>query len=71
MNIMVALPGEQYFAIPRSELDKYAVPKDAFDKQVENNLAIADAAGSAEVEGQEERRPFVIRTQSAVMGVRG
>ena len=74
MNVMIALPGDQYYAVPREELEKYAVPKDQFERDVESNLSAADAeaASGGDVEGQEDRPPrFIIRTKTAVMGVRG
>jgi hypothetical protein len=59
MNIMIALPGDKYFAIPREVLEKHAVPKGEFDKEL--------AAQEPEVEGQE----YEVRRPPAITGVRG
>jgi hypothetical protein len=87
MNVMIALPGDRYFAVPREVLEKYAVDKASFDKDVEAKWKAGDAVFQSEVEGQEDADSggsggggssdwnpppdFTIRTSSAVMGVRG
>ena len=63
-KIMIALPGEKYFAVPRDVLEKYALPK----AQFESELAAKRQAQQGEVEGQEG--PFDDGNDT-VMGVRG
>jgi hypothetical protein len=60
-QIMIALPGEKYFAVPRDVLEKHAVSKQQFDSELA-------AKKQADVEGQES--PFDDGNDT-VMGVRG
>jgi hypothetical protein len=61
MNIMIALPGDKYFAIPREVLEKHALTKAEFEKNL--------AAQQSDVEGQEEI--VTIPARNPAMGVRG
>jgi hypothetical protein len=60
MKIMIALPGEKYYALPREVLEKYALPKAQFDAELA-------AKKQSEVEGQS----FEPDDGTAVLGVRG
>ena len=84
MNVMIALPGGKYFAVPRDVLEKHAVSKADFDRDLDGKWKAGNAVFQGEVEGQEDGDDdggggggdddgsrFVIRTKTAVMGVRG
>ena len=79
MNVMIALPGDRYFAIPREVLEKYAVPKETFEKDLEAKWKAGESVYQGDVEGQEDDDEgggddgyrFTIRTKTATMGVRG
>jgi hypothetical protein len=67
-KILIDLPGDKYYAVPRDVLDKYAVPQDKFETELAEKVSKGDTVFHGDVEGQDK---FIIRTKSAVMGVRG
>ena len=67
MKIMIALPGEKYYALPRDVLEKYAVPK----QQFETDLAAQKKAGDSVLQSEVEGQSFEPDDGTAVLGVRG
>jgi hypothetical protein len=63
MKIMIGLPDGKYFAVPREALDKHAVSKADFEKELASTVA--------DVEGQEGKVIFHVRSNSVGMGTRG
>ena len=54
MNVMIALPGGKFFAIPLDVLETYAVPKTQFDAELGAKARAGESLRRPEVEGQEE-----------------
>jgi hypothetical protein len=54
-NVCLSLPGNRYYEVPREVLEKYAVTKDAFDKEVVRKWRAGETVfDGADVEGQED-----------------
>ena len=70
-KVMIALPGEKYYAVPREELEKYAVPKGTFDLDLtamwKNRLTVFHTS--------EHGDPLVVgardEDEPGVLGIRG
>lgn len=70
MKIMIALPGEKYFEVPRDVLEQYAVPKAQFDADLQAKQKAGQSVYQSDVEGQESI-PLDAPDGPAVLGVRG
>lgn len=72
-KIMIALPGDRYFEVPRDVLEKYAVPKGVFDATIAEKWRTGDTVFHSDVEGQEYGGPTPddAADKPVVLGVRG
>jgi hypothetical protein len=66
---MIALPGDKYYEVPRKVLEKYAVTKAAFEKDLQSAWKQQNTVFHSEVEGQQ----FLpgTKTPTSVLGIRG
>lgn len=74
MNVMIVLPGEKYFAIPRDVLEKYAVPKVQFDSELakmekRRQTVFSNAPRSTNVPNFDHEK--IEESERVVVGVRG
>lgn len=63
-DVLLALPGDLYYAIPNAELSEYAVSSDVFSAAQTKR---EEEAAEVTMRGGKKRRP----PRSAAMGVRG
>lgn len=76
-DVLVAMPGERYYAIPPAALEQFAVNPQAFEAEESRRATGGTRAKSVDIQTQSTRTPPPPppppppRNRSAAMGIRG